>query len=281
MKHSKYRNTGLLFELLTRQITADILSGTKSSKASSMMKEHFNKSSELLKENQLFNVILESKFKDSDKAKHLIETTTKAYGKIINLKKLQLQKYQLIKTIKETFNISDFFKSRISNYRLLASIHNVLSEDYNDPIATSKSHYTLIEHMTRSTSIKNNESVSMLRKENKDLRALTYKILVERFNTKYDSLTTDQKEVLREYINNISNTNGLTEFIESKFKGIVYELKKMFPKIDDKVIRIKISECINIVDNVKVRGGKNTKNVLKLMRFYQLLEDVRHAIRKT
>tara|TARA_B100000287_G_C20607780_1_gene770784 strand:+ start:237 stop:1082 length:846 start_codon:yes stop_codon:yes gene_type:complete len=280
MKHSKYRNTGLLFELLTRQITADIISGTKSSKASSIMKEHFGKSSELFKENQLFNVVLESKFKDSDRAKHLIETTTKAYRKVINPKKLQMEKYQLIKTIKESFDISDFFKSRISNYKLLASIHNVLSEDYSDPAATSKSHYTLIEHMTRKVESKNSEKVSVLRKENKDLRALTYKILVERFNTKYNSLSKEQKEVLREYINNISNTNGLNEFIESKFKGIVYELKKMFPKIDDKVIRIKISECINLVDNVKVRGAKNTKNVLKLMRFYQLLEDVRYAIRK-
>ena len=113
----------------------------------------------------------------------------------------------------------------------------VINKDLSAGFGTSSnfgdSLFSRILIMLKRNSVKNNESVSMLRKENKDLRALTYKILVERFNTKYDSLTTDQKEVLREYINNISNTNGLTEFIESKFKGIVYELKKMFPKIDD------------------------------------------------
>jgi hypothetical protein len=120
--------------------------------------------------------------------------------------------------------------------------------------------------------------MSRLREENKDLRALAYKILIERFNKKYNALSSNQKEVLREYINNISNTNGLNEFMESKFKSIVHELKKTFTKIDDKVIKIKIKECIHLIGNMNIRG-KHTANVLKLMRFQQLLEDVKHAVK--
>ena len=228
MKHSKYRNTGLLFELLTRQITADILNNTKSSKASEILSQHFNKKSQLFKENQLFNVVIESKFKSKDRAVHLVETTVKAYNKIIDKSVLKKEKYELIKKIKENFTLTDFFQSRISNYRLLAAIHNVITENYDNVAYHSRSHHTLIEHMIRVVNTKESTTMSRLREENKDLRALAYKILIERFNKKYNTLSPNQKDVLREYINNISNTNGLNEFMESKFKSIVHELKKTF-----------------------------------------------------
>ena len=278
MKHSKYRNTGLLFELLTRQITADILNNTKSSKASEILRKNFHKKSQLFKENQLFNVVIESKFKSKDRAVHLVETTVKAYTKIINKSVLKKEKYELIKQIKENFTLTDFFQSRVSNYRLLAAIHNVITENYENIAYHSRSHHTLIEHMTRVVSDKESTVLSKLRKENKDLRALAYKILIERFNKKYSALNSNQKELLREYINNISNTNGLNEFMESKFKSIIYELKKTISKVDDKVIKIKIKECIHLIENTNIRG-KHTSNVLKLMRFYQLLEDVKNAVK--
>ena len=278
MKHSKYRNTGLLFELLTRQITADILNNTKSSKASDILRKNFNKKSQLFKENQLFNVVIESKFKSKDRAVHLVETTVKAYNKIIDKSVLKKEKYELIKKIKENFTLTDFFQSRISNYRLLAAIHNVITENYDNVAYHSRSHHTLIEHMIRVVNTKESTTMSRLREENKDLRALAYKILIERFNKKYNTLSPNQKDVLREYINNISNTNGLNEFMESKFKSIVHELKKTFLKIDDKVIKIKIKECIHLIGNTNIKG-KHTANVLRLMRFYQLLEDVKYAVK--
>ena len=116
-----------------------------------------------------------------------------------------------------------------------------------------------------------------LRRENKDLRSITYKILIEKFNKKYKSLSRNQKDVLREYINNLSNTNVLNDFLESKFKGISFDLKKSLPKIDDKVIKIKIKECIKLIEDTKYSSKQHSHNVLKLMRFYQLMEDVRNA----
>ncbi len=280
MKHSKYRNTGLLFELITRQITADILNKESNSPAIDILKKNFNKKSQLFRENKLFNVIIEAKHTgNKERAVHLIETTVKAYNKIINRKALQKEKYELIKQIKENFNIGDFFKSHVSNYRLLAAINNVLHEDYSNPAVSTQNHFTIVEHITRKVEKPEEQLMDKLRSENKDLRSLAYKILVEKFNNKYKSLLPEQKNVLKEYINNISNTNGLNEFMESKFKSISYNLKKVFPKIDNKVVKIKIKECINLIETVNTKKGTTTNNVLKLMRFYQLLEDVKYAVK--
>ena len=280
MKHSKFKNTGLLFELLTRQITADILNNKTDSIAIDLLKKAFNKKTQLFKENKLYNVILEAKFKDDKKAEHLIKVTKSAYERAIDTKYLNVEKYNLIKSIKENFEIKDFFKSKIHNYKLLASIQNIFLENNEDPAALTRSYYTIVEHMVKKDVKKSKNTLSILRNENKDLRALTYKFLVEKFNKKYKSLSTDQKGVLREYINNVSNTNGLKEFIQSKYKNIIYELKRLLPKIDDQVISIKIKECINIIDvNYHTIGRNRTQHVLRVMRFYQLLEDVRNAVK--
>ncbi len=279
MKHSKYKNTGLLFELLTRQITVDILNNKKDSAAIDILKTSFGKKTELFKENQLYNVILEANFKEKEKAEYLIEVTRKAHRKTINSKKLNLEKYNLIKGIKSNFQIKEFFQSKIKNYKVLASIQNTFS-DLNQPIEQTKSHFTLVEHMAKDNKSKEENAVDALRNENKDLRALTYKFLVEKFNKKYKGLTVEQKSVLKEFINNVSNTNGLKEYIQSKYKTIVYELKKSLPSIDDPVVNIKIKECINIIDkNYDAIGRDQTKHVLRVMRFYQLLEDVKNAIK--
>ena len=279
MKHSKYKNTGLLFELLTRQITVDILNNKKDSAAIDILKSSFGKKTELFKENQLYNVILEANFKQKEKAEYLIEVTRKAHRKTIDSKKLNLEKYNLIKSIKSNFQIKEFFQSKIKNYKVLASIQNTFS-DLSQPIEQTKSHFTLVEHMANDNKTKEENAVDNLRNENKDLRALTYKFLVEKFNKKYKGLTVDQKSVLKEFINNVSNTNGLKEYIQSKYKTIVYELKKSLPSIDDPVVNIKIKECINIIDkNYDSIGRDQTKHVLRVMRFYQLLEDVKNAIK--
>jgi hypothetical protein len=228
----------------------------------------------------LYNVILESNFKDDKKAEHLIKVTKSVYERAIDIKYLNVEKYNLIKSIKENFEIKDFFKSKIHNYKLLASIQNIFLENTEDPAALTRSYYTIVEHMVKKDVKKSKNTLSILRNENKDLRALTYRFLVEKFNKKYKSLSKDQKGVLREYINNVSNTNGLKEFIQLKYKNIIYELKKLLPEIDDKVVSIKIKECINIIDkNYNTIGINRTQHVLRVMRFYQLLEDIRSAVK--
>ena len=279
MKHSKYRNTGLLFELLVRQITNDILNNNKSEIAEKILRNSFNKKSELFKENKFFNVLIENKVKTTDQAKDLIENTIKAYNKLINVKQLNKEKYELIKQIKENFDLNNFLKSKVANYRLLASIHNVLTENLENPISYTKSKSTLVEHMTTTKTKKDDIAVDTLRKENKDLRLLAYKVLVEKFNKKYDQLLSNQKDVLREYINNISNTDGLKKYLTSNFNVVLKELKATLPKIDNKVVKIKLKECMSLIKETRPSNKSYEKQILKLMRFHQLLEDVKHAIK--
>ena len=62
LKHSKVRNTGLLFEFLLRQITADVLDKRNNSKAAHMIKQRFNERTELGKELALYNILINKKF---------------------------------------------------------------------------------------------------------------------------------------------------------------------------------------------------------------------------
>jgi hypothetical protein len=279
MKHSKFKNGGLLFELLTRQITSDVLNGSSSSPSTKIVKQYFKKNTELYKEAKIFNVLQQTKIKSSDHAKHLIETTIKSYNKTVNQAKLRKEKYALIKTIKESFDMDSFFKVRIPNYKILASIYNVLTEDYTDPEKSSKSYYTVLEHISSVKKEKQDQTLIELKKQNKDLRLLAYQILVEKFNKKYNNLSLEQKKVLREYINSVSSTGTLKTFLESQFKNVLFELKKYYSSIDNKVIKIKIKECVKLVNETKIAKPK-TSHVLKLMRFYQLVSEIKNVIKK-
>jgi len=276
MKHSKYKNSGLLFELLTRQITVDALNNKPNSKATALIKKHFNKNSQLFKEAQIFTILQQTKIVNQEKAKHLIETTIKSYNKSINQKVLRKEKFNLIKSIKESFVISDFFKSRVPNYKLLASIYNVISEDYTNPVRSSKSYYTVLEHISSKVIKKEDAVLSELKKQNKDLRTLAYTILVEKFNKKYKSLSKAQKAVLREYINSVSNTTALKDYLQSQFKSVLLELKKTYNSIDNKIMKIKITECVKLLSETKIATPTNA-HVLKLMRFHQLLSEIKKA----
>jgi hypothetical protein len=128
IKHSKFKNTAMLFELLTRQITSDIISSNESV-AIQILKKFFNKNTELIKEYRLYKTLSDERFKSDTKANMLIEAALKA-RRGLNKNKLQNEKYELIKTIKENFEIDSFFQTKVNNYKLLASIYKIF--EYNE-----------------------------------------------------------------------------------------------------------------------------------------------------
>ena len=150
----------------------------------------------------------------------------------------------------------------------------ILSEDLNNPLTASKSFYTVLEHISSKSIKKEDEVLSELKKQNKDLRTLAYTILVEKFNKKYNSLSKEQKNVLREYINSVSNTSALKDFLHKQFKSVLYELKKTSKDINNKIIKIKIRECVKLLSETKI-AQPNTQHILKLMRFYQLISEIK------
>ena len=280
LKHSKIKNTSILFEVLTRQITADVLAG-KDTKTVGMVKKFFNENTELGKELQLYRILSEKTYDSTAKAGQLLETVIKSRQRLSN-SKLRSEKYNLIKEIKENYNVSDFFNVRIPNYKILASIYNIFqAESTNDAFDAEdvvNSKFTVLESISgKKITSKNDNFLKEYREKDKDLRLLAYQILVDKFNSKYKSLNESQKDLLKNYINNISNTNSLSEFVDNEVLKTKTELKKHLPKVSDKITKIKLSEAINQISTISKGKVVAEKQVLNLMRYYELVKEIENV----
>jgi hypothetical protein len=279
-KHSKIRNTGILFELLTRQITVDVLNNNKKAQAAKILKEFFNKKTQLGKEYELYKVLTTENYKSEIKANHLVDAVISTRQKLNN-SQLKREKYNLIKEIKRNYNVSDFFMARIPNYKVNASIFKLFNSNQNEnPAQKTENRFTIVEHITRKTisSKKKEKAITEgYKKQEKDLRLLAYGILVEKFNKKYSSLSVAQKKLLKEYINNISNTNSLKEFIESETAKVKKQLQSHLPKVSDKVTKIKLNEAVNQADTLMKGRIVEDKQVVTLMRYYQLVKELKNV----
>jgi hypothetical protein len=286
IKHSKFKNTGFIFELLVRQITSEIMSSNKSV-AETILKEHFNSKKELSKELKLYQYLINEKYNSETKAEKFIDTILEA-RKRLDEKKLTKEKYNLIKEIKETYNIDEFIKSPISNYKTLASIYKVFEvatiDEQFDPTDIVSSRFTIAENII-SSSIQNKDAkiknavLEEYRKQDEDLRAISYKILVESFNSKYKNLTTEQKTLLKEYINNINNTGKLNDYVGNEVTKLVANLKEVGGKLTDKVTRIKLAETIANVKKIKSVKKIKEEHLSAMMMTYELLGELKNTLK--
>ena len=270
-KHSKLRNTGLLFEFLLRQVTVDVLNKKKESPALKIIKGKFNEHTELGKELALYNLIMTKKFKSDKKADFFLSEVIRQRGKLNNMN-LRREKYNVIATIKETYDVNQLFSSKVPNYKVFASVYK-LFEGINDMGADEKteSYFIIIENVTTLTHKKNKSYIPEEFKD-KDLRILSYKTLLEKFNKKYTNLSDEQKHVLKEYISNISNTNNFSVFVETQIPKLKKKLNSKVNKVKEKVLRIKLREAINCVDKFCLNESKQTNDnsVVQLLRYYEL-----------
>jgi|TARA_B100001094_G_C18065255_1_gene737128 hypothetical protein len=282
VKHSKIKNTGILFELISRQITVDIMNGDEKSKSVEMLKKFFNENTELGKENQLYQVLLKENYNSTRKAEKLVEAVLKSREKLQN-KRLRTEKYNLIREIKSNYNVEDFFRARIPNYKVYASIYKSFISETTpifDPVNEVESNFSIIEHITRNkVKSKNKDSkvISEFKNEDKDLRLLSYQLMVDNFNGKYKKLNSMQRNLLKEYINNISNTNSLREFVNGEIIKVKQILSKILPKVSDDITKIKLSEAINQVDSITKGKIVKDKQVVALMRYYELIKELRNV----
>ena len=281
VKHSKIRNTGLLFEFLLRQITADILDKEQNSYAVKIMKKRFNERTELGKELALYNVILNKKFNTDKKANFLIKEVLDRRNDL-NHSLLRREKYNLIKELKEKFDLTMLLSSNIKNYKVYASIYKLFeSSDTISPDEKTEIHFNLVEHITKHNLANSKSSNYKNLPQNQDLRILSYKILLEKFNEKYSKLNIKQKSLLKEYINNISNTNSLREYVKAEILYVKKQLMANTKHIDDKITKIKLNEAVNSIDKIcKLGTFKNVKDnaIVQLMRYYELIKQLKkHA----
>ena len=242
------------------------------------MKKYFNENTALGKEKELYDILLTNSYKDERRAEKLLEAVTKTRQRISN-QDLKKEKYNLIKEISEIFSAKDFFNTRVSNYKTLASIYKFfLTEttkiDFN-PKEIIDTKYTILESITSTRRVKKPSKISeTLRKEERDTQLLSYEILVDKFNKKYTNLSESQKSLLREYINNISNSNSFGEFINEEITKVVNELKPLLKKVNDKVVKIKLTEAINQAKNFTTNSVVKDNQVITLMRYYELIKEV-------
>jgi hypothetical protein len=238
------------------------------------LKKFFNKNTELIKEYRLYKTLSDERFKSDTKANMLIEAALKA-RRGLNKNKLQNEKYELIKTIKENFEIDSFFQTKVNNYKLLASIYKIFEyNELDNPVEITKSRITILENIT--SKIKNSvisESSGIIN-EPKEVRLLAYKYLVEKFNTKYSNLSESQKVLLREYIENVSNTNNLKSLVQTEAVTIKRLFTKNMHRINDKSLKIKLQEIVNLLEEYQNVKKIEENHISALLRYYSVIEDL-------
>ena len=275
LKHSKFKNTGILFELLVRQIASDTLAN-KDSLALEIIKRHFKKGTELNKELKLYQSLTKENFDNQYQAQEFIDIALGERAKL-NEGILRRQKYNLIKSIKESFVMEDFFKYRVNNYREMASVYKL----FEHTSTTAPKEYvtcktTILETITKeNVEIVTESTDKEYNNQPKEVRMLAYKFLVDSFNSKYTNLSESQKKVLRSYINNVDNSAKLRTFVINEVK----RLKKEFTKIEvsDKVAKIKLTETVNLIDNITNSKVINENQILSILRYHELLQELRRV----
>jgi len=273
IKHSKYRNTGLLFELLVRRITADTLSGKKSP-ASKLLKKYFV-NTELGKEYKLYESFFLKRGISESKASSIISTILES-SKKLSKQKLKREKYNLIKELKDNYNINNLFNTKIPEYKEMDSLYQLV-EAYNsskvNPSLLIEVRLNLMEFLTQSQ-VDKDSVVDTVMEEfssyDSDLRVLTYKILLEKFNSKYSTLNIDQKRILREYINNVDSTSTLMEFYNSEISNLKSVFEKSIPNITDKALVIKLNEVKKFLSPISKTQKVTGENLVDLLQFYSL-----------
>ena len=286
MRHSKFKNTGILFELLTRQVTADIIAGKDGSEAKDLLFKYFKENTELGREWRLYNFLLSEKIKDEQHAERFLSVIVEQRKKLSNAK-LAKEKYELIKEIKELYPIDDFLKANIKNYRSLASIFKLFEDSSSKDLKFDikevyQAKTCIVENIVdRPKKAEDEDILKFYAQQNEDVRLLSYRILVEGMNKKYKDLDENQKNVLREYINNISNTNSLGAYIIREVDSVKSQITALSETIhDDDVIKIKINEVVRQLDKVKPTPSKVVKDnqVMVVLLSYELLKEIKKQV---
>ena len=277
IKHSKIKNTGVLFELLVRQITTDTLNGVAKSPALKIVKEHFTMGTVLKQELKLYNSLIQEKFQNIVKAEKFLDAVLLERSKLSEVE-LKRKKYNLIKEIGKTYDLASFFRTKISNYKLNASIYKLFESHkksiINNPRIIIECTDTIVDHISSSKPRSTQEVViKEYSKQDKEIRLLSYKLLLEKFNEKYGGLSLKQKALLRNYIN--GNTGVMSKYIGEEAGSGRKIITQAANKIGDKITSIKLKEVANQLKKIEKSKSVNEKHIFTMMNLYELVEEIK------
>lgn len=280
VKHSKFKNTGILFELLVRQITADTLSGNDS-KATNILKKYFNKT-ELGREYKLYESLLKRTNLTEGKADIIINSVLES-SKQLNKSALKRQKYNLIKEIKEHYNLEEFFKTKLPNYKAHAALYTLIEAHDNKSISTEQvitNKLAILEHLTFAVKKENkpDELMEEFSKYDNDTRILTYRILLDKFNNKYADFSDSKKSILKEFINSVDNPTKLKDFYNVKIQEIKKSLIVLNKTTKNPVTKIKLDETVkNVLVSLEKNDKINNDHIVNLLQYCDLLEELKQV----
>jgi hypothetical protein len=277
LKHSKYKNTGILFEMLVRKLTSETLSSSKTTTVD-IIKKYFGKNTELAKELYLYNSLLKEQYKSEAQALDYIRTIKSTHSKL-NQSLLKRQRYNLVKEISQRFNFDDISKIHINNYKTLASIYMIFEyQETDNPKQLLECKNVILENgmiVERKQPTKD-LTLEAFQSQPKDVRLLTYKLMIDKFNEKYsNNLDESQKQLLNKYITNVNDTNALKEYVQTIIPAIKKDLAAQAKLITDKVTQIKVqklSEMLCTVENMKTI---KESHVLSLLRYFDLVRELK------
>ena len=278
LKHSKYKNTGILFEMLVRKLTSETLSSDKSVTID-IIKKYFGRNTELSKELQLYNALLKEQFRSEAQALDYIRTVKSAHSKL-NASVLKRQKYNLVKEISDKFVFDNVSKIHINNYKVLASINMIFEYNETDnPKQLMECKNAIIENglLTERVTPKKDPVLESFESQPKEMRLLTYKLLVDKFNEKYSGLDESQKKLLNQYITHVNDTATLREYVQKIIPQIKKQLGESAKTIDDKVVKIKVEKLSEMLCNVENLKTIKESHILSLLRYFDLIRELKEV----
>jgi hypothetical protein len=276
LKHSKYKNTGILFEMLVRKLTSETLSSNKTVTVD-IIKKYFGQNTELSKELQLYNALGKEQFRSEAQALDYIRTVKSTHSKL-NQTVLKRQRYNLVKEISEKFVFDNMSKIHINNYKVLASINMIFENDETDnPKQLLECKNVILQHamITEKAKPTKDPILESFESQPKDVRLLSYKLLVDKFNEKYSGLDESQKQLLNKYITHVNDTAALKEYIQVVIPAIKKDLAQQANQISDKATQIKVqklSEMLCTVENMKTI---KESHILSLLRYFDLVRELK------
>jgi hypothetical protein len=280
IKHSKYKNTGLIFELLVKQIAADTLD-KKDSPAVQIIKNFFTGKSTLVREFKLYQFILKNKSVSQSKAESIVSTIIEV-SRNIDKDLLKKQKYNLIKEIKESYDIEEFFSIAIKDYKPLAALYCLLEahkiSDVVDPNFLVDNKTTILEHLTKEEQDKSQVRDNLIEeysKYDKDLRLLTFRILLEKFNSKYGTLLPEQKNILREFITSVDSSTRLRNIVNEEFAKLKEIINKLKDNVKDEIVAIKLQEVLKVIQPVEKTKRVTDDHLVNIMQYYELVQELK------